>query len=132
MGRESLVSIVVITWNSAEYLQRCLDGVERQTYPSRELIVVDNASSDDSLAIAGSRASKTIRNDTNRGFAAAANQGTISSEVGRPTVRWSIANVPMIASSELRIGVDQHDRNPCCSGSWRKSPHIGSVAISTE
>jgi GT2 family glycosyltransferase len=75
MGRESLVSIVVISWNSAEYLQRCLDGVERQTHPTRELIVVDNASSDDSLNVVGPRSSKTIRNETNRGFAAAANQG---------------------------------------------------------
>ena len=66
MGR--LVSIVLVTWNSARYLQRCLDGIRRQTHPDVELIVVDNASSDES------RDAATIRNDTNRGFAAAVNQ----------------------------------------------------------
>lgn len=73
MGR--LVSVVVITWNSSEHLTRCLECVERQTYADRELIVVDNASSDDSLKIAEAANAKIIRNETNRGFAAAANQG---------------------------------------------------------
>lgn len=64
-----LVSIVLVTWNSAQYLQRCLDAIRRQTHPDVELIVVDNASTDGSADVA------TIRNDTNRGFAAAMNQG---------------------------------------------------------
>ncbi|HYR30010.1 MAG TPA: glycosyltransferase family 2 protein [Thermoanaerobaculia bacterium] len=66
MGR--LVSIVLVTWNSAQYLQRCLDAIRVQTHPDVELIVVDNASTD------ASRDAATIRNDTNRGFAAAVNQ----------------------------------------------------------
>ena len=66
MGR--LVSIVLVTWNSAQYLQRCLDGIRRQTHRDVELIVVDNASIDESRDVA------TIRNDSNRGFAAAVNQ----------------------------------------------------------
>jgi len=66
MGR--LVSIVLVTWNSAQYLQRCLDGIRAQTHPDVELIVVDNASDDASRDVA------TIRNGTNRGFAAAVNQ----------------------------------------------------------
>ena len=68
MGRR--VSIVLVTWNSAEYLRRCVDAIRRQTHADRELIVVDNASTDDSNAIAP----PTIRNDTNRGFSAAVNQ----------------------------------------------------------
>lgn len=63
------VSIVLVTWNSGQYLPRCLDAVGRQTHRDVELIVVDNASAD------GSRAFATIRNETNRGFAAAVNQG---------------------------------------------------------
>jgi GT2 family glycosyltransferase len=65
---KGLVSIVLVTWNSAQYLQRCLDGIRRQTHPDVELIVVDNASDDVSRDIA------TIHNHTNRGFAAAVNQ----------------------------------------------------------
>ena len=42
-----LVSVVLVTWNSAPYLRRCLEGIRQQTHRAVELIVVDNASSDD-------------------------------------------------------------------------------------
>jgi GT2 family glycosyltransferase len=67
MGR--VASVVLVTWNSAPHLPRCLDAIARQSWPAVELIVVDNASTD------GSAERATIRNDTNRGFAAAVNQG---------------------------------------------------------
>jgi len=69
------VSIVLVTWNSAPYLRRCLDGILQQTYRDRELIVVDNASSDTSVELVAPHATRVIRNDANRGFSAAVNQG---------------------------------------------------------
>lgn len=72
MGR---VSIVLVTWNSARFLPRCLDGIAHQTHDDLELIVVDNASADDSAALVAPHASHVIRNDANRGFSAAVNQG---------------------------------------------------------
>jgi GT2 family glycosyltransferase len=71
MGR---VTIVLVTWNSAPYLRRCLDGILQQTYRDRELVVVDNASADASLEIVAPHAARVIRNDSNRGFSAAVNQ----------------------------------------------------------
>ncbi|HEV7488060.1 MAG TPA: glycosyltransferase family 2 protein [Thermoanaerobaculia bacterium] len=70
-----LVSVVIVTWNSAPFLRRCLAALAAQTHPSIELIHVDNASSDDSVAIVrgGARATHII-NDRNRGFSAAVNQ----------------------------------------------------------
>jgi GT2 family glycosyltransferase len=70
MGR---VSIVLVTWNSARYLRRCLDGLAHQTHRDSELIVVDNASADESLSLLPPTA-RVLRNDTNRGFSAAVNQ----------------------------------------------------------
>lgn len=67
MGR--LASVVLVTWNSAPHLPRCLAAIARQSWPYVELIVVDNASTD------GSEQHATIRNPENRGFAAAVNQG---------------------------------------------------------
>lgn len=64
----TLVSIVLVTWNSGPYLRRCLEGIEGQRGVETELIVVDNASTDASRDIA------TIRNETNRGFSVAVNQ----------------------------------------------------------
>ena len=68
------VTIVLVTWNSAPYLRRCLEGIRHQTYASRELIVVDNASMDASVDLVAADATHVLRNDTNRGFSAAVNQ----------------------------------------------------------
>jgi len=70
-----LVSVVIVTWNSAPFLRRCLAALAAQTYRQIEVIHVDNASTDDSAAIVrgGARATHII-NDTNRGFSAAVNQ----------------------------------------------------------
>lgn len=69
-----LVSVVLVTWNSARYLRRCLEGIAHQTHTPLELIVVDNASTDDSVALVEPVATQVIRNDSNRGFSAAVNQ----------------------------------------------------------
>lgn len=67
-----MISVILITWNSARYLPRCLEGIALQSI-AIELIVVDNASSDNSLEIIGDGV-RIIRNETNRGFSAAVNQ----------------------------------------------------------
>lgn len=46
-----LVSICVPTWNSASYLRESLDSILAQDYPNIEVIVSDNDSQDDTLAI---------------------------------------------------------------------------------
>jgi GT2 family glycosyltransferase len=71
MGRS--LSIVLVTWNSARYLRRCLEGIAHQTHRASELIVVDNGSVDGSLAMLPADA-RVIRNEDNRGFSAAVNQ----------------------------------------------------------
>jgi GT2 family glycosyltransferase len=71
MGRR--VSIVLVTWNSAPYLPRCLAGIAQQSWPDIELIVVDNGSTDETIRLL--HADRIIRNEDNRGFAAAVNQG---------------------------------------------------------
>ncbi|MCE5170079.1 glycosyltransferase [Paenibacillus profundus] len=44
-----LVSIVITNYNKSAFLIDCLDGILRQTYPNWEVILVDDASTDDSL-----------------------------------------------------------------------------------
>jgi len=78
MGERLIVTAIVVTWNSAAHLERCLDAIAAQTMRC-ELIVVDNASTDDSVAIATRYAAKLISNPTNLGFAAAVNQGIAAS-----------------------------------------------------
>jgi len=42
------VSVIIVTYNSVAWLPACFDSLDAQTYSPREIIVVDNASSDDS------------------------------------------------------------------------------------
>jgi GT2 family glycosyltransferase len=47
----SKVCAVVVNWNGAAFLERCLQALVDQTVPFSEIIVVDNASSDCSIEI---------------------------------------------------------------------------------
>jgi N-acetylglucosaminyl-diphospho-decaprenol L-rhamnosyltransferase len=71
----TLVSIGIVTWNSAVHIARCLDAVRAQTHRALELLVADNASSDSTRELLDRRTSGQERHyfDTNRGFSAAHN-----------------------------------------------------------
>jgi GT2 family glycosyltransferase len=45
-----IVSIVIVTWNSAKYLPCCIESLRHQTLTDFEVIVIDNGSVDDSMA----------------------------------------------------------------------------------
>lgn len=49
---EPLVSVVTPVYNGARYLAECIESVLRQTHRRFEYVIADNASTDDSLAIA--------------------------------------------------------------------------------
>lgn len=81
--RETLVSIVIIFWNEADYLRQAVDSVLAQTCTDWELILVDDGSTDESLDIATSYVSGdpnriiVARHDggANRGMSASRNLG---------------------------------------------------------
>ncbi|MBI2647441.1 glycosyltransferase [Candidatus Woesearchaeota archaeon] len=50
--KNQLVSVIVPTKNSSEFLDKCLKSIRNQTYKNVELIVVDNNSTDDTKEIA--------------------------------------------------------------------------------
>jgi GT2 family glycosyltransferase len=76
-----LVSIVIVNYNAGAYLAACLDSLAVQTLADFEVIVVDNASRDDSLsAVQGRARVRVMRNSSNLGFAAAQNQGMRASQ----------------------------------------------------
>lgn len=76
-----LVSVVVLTYNNLQLTKLCLDSIERNSlWPNLEVIVVDNASSDETpeylVALAKERPHvKVVLNDRNEGFAAGNNRG---------------------------------------------------------
>ena len=54
-GTDDLISVVVITHNGANHVLDCFSSLVRQTYKNVEIIAVDNASSDGTPDIIGSR-----------------------------------------------------------------------------
>jgi len=75
-AEEPLVSVIVVVWNRAELTFKCLQAVARQADVPLEIIVVDNASSDDTRRLLDRASGLTaIRNPTNVGFTVAANLG---------------------------------------------------------
>lgn len=73
-----LVSAIIPTHNRAEMLARAIRSVQSQTYPHLEIIVVDDASQDNTREVAESFSDpriRYIRHDTNRGGSAARNTG---------------------------------------------------------
>lgn len=70
------VSIVIVNFNGAKWLRACLDSVRRIEGLRIEVIVVDNASSDDSLATLRDYPwVKVVQSDRNIGFAGGNNLG---------------------------------------------------------
>lgn len=75
------VSVVVVTYNNLDLTKACLESLDRYSdYPNVEIIVVDNASADETPAFLTTWASdgsdrRIVLNADNRGFAAANNQG---------------------------------------------------------
>jgi len=72
----SKVAIVILNWNGKYFLEKFLPSVVTYNHPDAEIVVADNASSDDSLTFLEENYPdiKIIRNETNLGFAGGYNQ----------------------------------------------------------
>ena len=76
MSSNGLVSVTIVTYNSGRFIRRCLESVLAQKYPHKEIIVIDNASTDGTVDILEQFEDRCriVYNDDNVGFAAAQNQ----------------------------------------------------------
>jgi len=71
-----LVSIIILNYNNINDTIECLDSLKSTTYPSYEIIVVDNGSTDTSVQALGKRTDiKLIEKHKNYGFTGGCNIG---------------------------------------------------------
>lgn len=71
---------LIPNWNGAGRLERCLASLASQRGATAEVLVIDNASSDDSAEAAARTGARVLRLPENRGFAAAINTGVADTE----------------------------------------------------
>lgn len=76
MSRSDVVTVTIITYNSGRFIKKCLESVLDQDYSFKEIIVIDNNSTDGTTDILEpfEDRCRIIYNDENIGFAAAQNQ----------------------------------------------------------
>ncbi|AQZ67280.1 glycosyl transferase, family 2 [[Actinomadura] parvosata subsp. kistnae] len=78
-------AVVIVTYNSAGVLQGCLDSLPpgAKGVELAEVVVADNASKDDSVAIAEKAGATVVRVGRNAGYAAAINAGIARLDLDR-------------------------------------------------
>ena len=80
----SKVSIIVPIYNTAKYLEACLNSIKNQTYENLEIILVDDGSTDNTLEIindklSASKINHKIIHQENKGVSSARNRGIAES-----------------------------------------------------
>jgi len=75
--KNPLVSIIIVTWNSAKDIVNCINSIKKQTYTDFEILLVDNNSNDNSVDIVRKHYPdiQIIENKNNLGFAEGNNIG---------------------------------------------------------
>lgn len=112
-----LVSVIVPTYNSAVYLEACLQSIKNQSYEKVELIVVDNSSKDDTQRIAQKYTDKVF------------NKGPERSAQRNFGVQQSQGEYVLIIDSDMEL---TQDVISACVAKITSSPLAKSIVIPEE
>lgn len=105
------VSVNLVTWNGEKFIKDCLQSVFNQTFKDFDLLIIDNNSTDDTLAIINEMYPhlRVVKNRENLGFAKAHNQA----------IHWSKSDFVLALNQDvvlhpdyLRSLVEFFDQNP--------------------
>ncbi len=123
-----MVSITIVTWNSAQHLGECFAALRGQDYRELEVIIVDNASEDGTRALLQEVEGqwRVIYNERNVGFAAGQNQAIRASRG-----EWVLCLNPDVVLSPdfiaqlIRAGEGHPQAGSLCGKllRWDPSPH---------
>jgi len=123
-----MVSVHIVTWNSAHHLGECFASLAEQDYRELEVVIVDNASSDGTRELLQEVEPRwrVIYNDSNVGFAAGQNQAVRAS-----TGEWVLClNADVVLSpdfvSQLVAAGEAHpEAGAICGKLLRWAPEAG-------
>ncbi len=118
---EPLVSILIPAYNSEQWIAETIESALVQTWPKKEIVVVDDGSADQTLQIARQFASKNVHvvAQSNQGAAAARN--TAFSNCQGDYIQWLDADdllAPDKIEKQVRKLDDCPSRRTLLSGAW--------------
>ncbi len=75
------ISYIIITYNSQETIERCIAGIVNDSYPKKEIIILDNNSQDETIKIVDNikKVDKLIKLNKNIGFGKGCNKAVKAS-----------------------------------------------------
>lgn len=101
MKSDILVSIVVITYNSSKYVIETLESCKRQTYKNIELIVSDDASTDDTVSLCDKWINDNADNFSNCQFLKSKTNKGISGNVNKGIYASKGSWIKLVAGDDL-------------------------------
>jgi GT2 family glycosyltransferase len=108
-----LVSIIIVTFNARDYVQRCLETVRSLTKTPYELIVIDNASREETREyLRGETGFRLILNEENLLWCRACNQGTAAADPRAPYLLLLNPDVEIMRPDWLEIMVRVMESDP--------------------
>jgi glycosyltransferase involved in cell wall biosynthesis len=104
-----LTTVIVPNYNHAKSLPLCLNAIRQQTYVPLEVIVVDDRSTDDSVAIARAEGFTVLSTPVNGGPAAARNLGA---EAANGEILFFVDSDGALAPDAVATAVAMLQENP--------------------
>ncbi|MBE7473836.1 MAG: glycosyltransferase family 2 protein [Anaerolineales bacterium] len=105
---------VIVTWNKRAEVLRCIESVMASTHPLAAIVVVDNASTDDTAATIRERFGQTVHlvvNSSNKGGSGGFYEGIAAALKYQPEYLWLLDNDVIVApdalSQLLRVAAEE-------------------------
>jgi GT2 family glycosyltransferase len=107
-------SVIIPNYNGAPILEACLGSLARQLHPPAEVLVIDNASQDNSLEVIRkvTPSVRVVAQSVNRGYAAAVN---IGARTARSEWLAVLNNDTEVAPGWIRACLEAAERHPDAS-----------------
>ena len=115
VSEPALVSVIIPSYNSAKTIALCVESALTQTHPRVEVIVVDDASTDETTAIAGRLDCTLIQLSRNGGPGIARNRG-ITASTG--SILFFLDSDVALAPEAVANAVHILDENPGHGAVW--------------